>query len=103
MLASLGLALLLLAWADVVEPRRWGLVAVALCFAGATIEWVDEIVELGVVPRLATQAASDQNAFLLLQLQDHAYRVVFLELPVKELPYYWRRHAVKPNRLKPPF
>jgi hypothetical protein len=76
MLASLGLVLLLLTWADVVQPRRLGLVAVALCFASAMIDWVDEVVELGVVLRLADRAASDQTAFFVSQLQEHAYHVV---------------------------
>jgi hypothetical protein len=81
MVASLGLVPLLLAWTGVVQPRRWALVAVSLWFAGAAIDWVDEIVEWGVVPWLADRAARYQTAFFPLQLREHAYRVVLLAVP----------------------
>ena len=34
--ASLGLVLLFLAWADTLEFKVWGMVAVGLCFAGGS-------------------------------------------------------------------
>src|SRR5919199_4147644 len=55
-LPSLSLVLLFLAWADVLAHKAWGLFAAALCLAGAAIDWVNEIILIGIVPTLAERA-----------------------------------------------
>jgi hypothetical protein len=77
MVASLALVLIFLAWADALEFRAWGLFAVALCLVGATIDWMDEIVMIGLIPSLATREAGALNLF---PLWEHFYRLVSIGL-----------------------
>jgi len=78
--ASLALVLLFLAWADALEFKVWGLVAVALCFAGAIVDWLDETMLVGIVPTLAARAASDLFAASLFSWWERYYLAASLGL-----------------------
>jgi hypothetical protein len=78
--ASLALVLLFLAWADSLEFKVWGIVAVALCFAGAIVDWLDETMLVGLVPSLAAHAATDAFAASLFSWWERYYLVASLGL-----------------------
>ena len=78
--ASLALVLLFLAWADTLEFKVWGMMAVALCFAGAIVDWLDETLLVGLVPTLAARAASEAFAASLFGWWERYYLVASLGL-----------------------
>jgi uncharacterized protein YqjF (DUF2071 family) len=78
--ASLALVLFFAAWTDVLTYRGWGILAVALTLAGATIDWADESFWVGLAPDLAARFASDTFAAGAFALWDHAYIVISLGL-----------------------
>jgi uncharacterized protein YqjF (DUF2071 family) len=78
--ASLALVLFFAAWADVMEFQAWGVIAVALTLAGATIDWADEMVWIGVAPDLAARFAHDAFAAGAYALWDRAYVVISIGL-----------------------
>lgn len=78
--ASLALVLFFAAWADLVTHRPWGLIAVALTLAGATIDWADEMFWIGLAPDLARRFAQDAFAASAYALWDRAYVVISMGL-----------------------
>lgn len=78
--ASLALVLLFLAWADSLEFKVWGYLAVALCFAGAIVDWLDETILIGIVPTLAARAASEAFAASLFGWWERYYLVASVGL-----------------------
>lgn len=78
--ASLALVLFFAAWVDVLEYRAWGMIAVALTLAGATIDWADEMFWIGLAPDLAARFASDAFAASAYALWDRAYIVISMGL-----------------------
>jgi len=80
--ASLALVLFFAAWLDVLDTSRkpWGMIAVALTLAGATIDWVDEMFWIGLAPDLAARCASDAFAAGAYALWDRAYVVLSMGL-----------------------
>ncbi len=78
--ASLGLVLLFLAWADTLESKTWGMVGVALCFAGVIVDWLNETMLVALVPTLAAQAATDAFAASLFSWWERYYLATSLGL-----------------------
>ncbi len=78
--ASLALVLFFAAWADVVEYRVWGILAVGLTLAGAVIDWADEMFWIGLAPDLAARFATDVFAAGAYALWDRAYIVLSMGL-----------------------
>ena len=78
--ASLALVLFFAAWADVLDYRTWGVIAIALTLAGATIDWVDEMIWIGLAPDLAARFATDAFAAGAYALWDRAYVVISMGL-----------------------
>lgn len=80
--ASLALVLFFAAWADVMPAslKAWGVLAVALTLAGATIDWVDETFWIALAPDLAARFASDPFAASAYTLWDRAYVVISMGL-----------------------
>ncbi len=80
MLATLSLVLIFLASADVLAHKAWGIFAVALCLAGATIDWLNETILIGVIPSLAARAVADSFWLNIFSLWEQYYRVVSIGL-----------------------
>ena len=78
--ASLALVLFHAGLADALNARAWGWIAVAITLAGAVIDWVDEMVWIGLAPGLATRFASDAFAASAYTLWDRAYIVLSIGL-----------------------
>jgi uncharacterized protein YqjF (DUF2071 family) len=80
--ASLALVLFFAAWTDVLPAshKAWGMIAVALTLAGATIDWADEMFWIRLAPDLAAQFASDAFAASAYTLWDRAYVVISMGL-----------------------
>lgn len=62
------------------QARAWGWIAVSITLAGAVIDWVDEMVWIGLAPGLATRFASDSFAAGAYTLWDRAYVVLSIGL-----------------------
>ncbi len=78
--ASLALVLFFAGWADAMPLRGWGMIAVALTLAGATIDWADEMFCIGLAPGLAARFAADAFAAGAYALWDRAYVVISMGL-----------------------
>ena len=78
--ASLALVLFHAGLADALKARAWGWLAVGITLAGAVIDWVDEMVWIGLAPGLAAQFASDAFAAGAYALWDRAYVVLSIGL-----------------------
>lgn len=78
--ASLALVLFFAGWADAMPYRGWGMIAVALTLAGATIDWADEMFWIGLAPGLAARFTADVFAAGAYALWDRAYVVISMGL-----------------------
>jgi len=78
--ASLALVLFHAGLADALNARAWGWVAVGMTLAGAVIDWIDEMVWIGLAPGLATRFATDSFAASAYALWDRAYIVLSIGL-----------------------
>src|SRR5512140_1148304 len=74
--ASLTLVLFHAGFADALNARAWGWIAVGITLAGAVIDWADEMVWIGLAPGLATRFATDSFAASAYTLWDRAYVVL---------------------------
>ena len=78
--ASLALVLFHAGFADALNARAWGWVAVGITLAGAVIDWADEMFWIGLAPGLAARFASDSFAASAYALWDRAYIVLSIGL-----------------------
>lgn len=83
--ASLVLLLFFAAWADALgvrmgAGRAWAALALGLTLAGAVVDWVDEMIWIGLAPDLAARFTSDAFAASLYALWDRAYLVLSIGL-----------------------
>jgi hypothetical protein len=78
--ASLALVLFMAGWADSMNARAWGWLAVAITLAGAVLDWADEMVWIGLAPEMAARFASVAFAAGAYALWDRAYVVLSIAL-----------------------
>lgn len=78
--ASLALVLFHAGLADALHARLWGWIAVGVTLAGATIDWADEMVWIGLAPWLAARFATDSFSAGAYALWDRAYIVLSIGL-----------------------
>lgn len=83
--ASLVLLLFFAAWADALSARSgagraWAMLPLGLTLAGAVIDWVDEMIWIGLAPDLAARYGSESFAASVYALWDRAYLVLSIGL-----------------------
>jgi hypothetical protein len=78
--ASLVLVLFHAGMADALNARAWGWLAVSITLSGAVVDWMDEMVWIGLAPGLAARFASDSFAASMYTLWDRAYIVLSIGL-----------------------
>ncbi|MCI0396300.1 MAG: hypothetical protein L0332_30745 [Chloroflexi bacterium] len=76
MVAALSLLLFLLAWADTLEPKGWGVAAAGVALAGAILDWTNEVTAIFLVPGWARQAALDPFFAQLYELWEQSFLVL---------------------------
>ncbi len=80
MLATLGLILFYMAWADTMEHKAWALLGIAMALGGGLVDWADETVWMFVAPSWAARASSDVFFANLYAVWDRAYIVLSVGL-----------------------
>jgi uncharacterized protein YqjF (DUF2071 family) len=80
MLVSLSVLVLFAAWAETLGHRRVGRWAVAVTLAGVVLDWVAEIVWIGLAPGWALRARTDAFYADLYAVWDRAYVVLSMGL-----------------------
>ena len=73
--ASLSLTLMMAAWADTLEYKGFGLIAVFLCFGGSLVDWVNDALLISVIPHLAQTAMFETFALELFNWWEYLYPV----------------------------